>query len=451
MADDITADDGAAGEAAPRKPLISFAPLRHPAYARLWTGAFISNIGTWMESIALGIYVTKHTNQAAWTGTVAAAAFLPIAFFSPIGGALADRYPRRLLMIVTSLVQTALASLLTVLFVVGHPSAPTITLIALGNGMCAALGFPSFQAMLPDLVPVEDLPGAIALSSAQYNLGRVVGPAIAGVVIYVGGVAGTSTRGFAWAEAVNAVSFLAVVTVMLLITLPPPSAGARRERFFRSIADGFGFVRRDPGLRITAFAMCLNTFFAAPFIALVPAMALKVLHSGSAGTTVLITAQGIGAVLMAFSLGSLVERYRARRVLMTLMSLLPIALAAYAVAPDLALSAFAIFAVGLLYLGALSSFTTIAQLRVPTEIRGRVLSVFTVILGSLYPLGSIIQGKVADHVGLRTTTLASAVLMAAVMVATRLVRPGVTAAIDEPANPLEMVGSPSMTPPLAHD
>jgi MFS family permease len=408
--------------AAPRGRLISFAPLRHPAYARLWTGAFISNIGTWMESIALGIYVTKHTNQAAWTGTVAAAAFLPIAFFSPIGGALADRYPRRLLMIATSLVQTALAGLLTFLFVVGHPSAPTITLIALGNGVCAALGFPSFQAMLPDLVPAEDLPGAIALSSAQYNLGRVIGPAIAGIVIAIGG--------YAWAEGANAVSFLAVVAVMLTLVLPAPSALARSERFFASIVHGFRFVRREPGLRITALAMCLNTFLAAPFIALVPAMALKVLHSGSVGTAVLITAQGLGAVLMAFSLGSLVERYGARRVLMTLMALLPIALVAYASAPVLALSALALFFVGILYLGALSSFTTIAQLRVPSEIRGRVLAVFTVILGALYPLGSVVQGKIADHIGLRETTIGSAVLMALAMIVTRLLRPGVTAAID---------------------
>jgi MFS family permease len=375
-----------------------------------------------MESIALGIYVTKHTNQAAWTGTVAAAAFLPIAFFSPIGGALADRYPRRLLMIATSLVQTALAGLLTFLFVVGHPSAPTITLIALGNGVCAALGFPSFQAMLPDLVPAEDLPGAIALSSAQYNLGRVIGPAIAGIVIAIGG--------YAWAEGANAVSFLAVVAVMLTLVLPAPSALARSERFFASIVHGFRFVRREPGLRITALAMCLNTFLAAPFIALVPAMALKVLHSGSVGTAVLITAQGLGAVLMAFSLGSLVERYGARRVLMTLMALLPIALVAYASAPVLALSALALFFVGILYLGALSSFTTIAQLRVPSEIRGRVLAVFTVILGALYPLGSVVQGKIADHIGLRETTIGSAVLMALAMIVTRLLRPGVTAAID---------------------
>jgi MFS family permease len=316
-----------------------------------------------------------------------------------------------------------LASLLTVLFVIGHPSAPTITLIALGNGVCAALGFPSFQAMLPDLVPVADLPGAIALSSAQYNLGRVIGPVIAGVVINIGG--------YAWAEGVNAVSFLAVVAVMLTLDLPAPSAHARAEKFLRSIADGFRFVRREPGLRVTALAMCLNTFLAAPFIALVPTMALEVLRSGSGGTAVLITAQGIGAVLMAFSLGSVVERYGARRVLMALMSALPVALAAYAGAPDLALAAVAIFAVGMLYLGALSSFTTIAQLRVPTEIRGRVLAVFTVILGSLYPLGSVIQGKVADHIGLRETTIGSAALMAAVMLATRVVRPGITAAIDE--------------------
>ena len=155
------------------------------------------------------------------------------------------------------------------------------------------------------------------------------------------------------------------------------------------------------------------------------------LDAGKSGTAVLITAQGIGAVLMAFSLGSLVERYRPRRVLVTLMATLPFALVAYASAPTLAVSALTLFVVGLLYLGALSSFTTIAQLRVPAEIRGRVLAVFTVILGSLYPLGAIVQGKIADHIGLRATTIGAAVLMLAVLAITRLVRPGITAAIDE--------------------
>jgi MFS family permease len=409
-----------------RFKLISFAPFRHSAYARLWTGAFVSNIGTWMEAIALGAYVTKHTHQAAWTGTVAAAAFLPIAFFSPLGGALADRFPRKWLLISTNIVQCALAALLTALFVMGNPSPISLTLIALGNGVAAALGFPAFQAILPDLVPVEDLPGAIALSSAQYNLGRVVGPVLAGVVITFGS--------YAWAEAVNAVSFLAVVAVLLTLTLPGPAADARAEKIIASIIDGFRYVRREPGLRVNALAMCVNTFFAAPFIALIPAMAIEVLGTGNAGTAVLVTAQGIGAVFMAFSLGSLVERFRPRRVLTVLMGALPFALTAYAIAPTLAVSSLTLLVVGALYLGALSSFTTIAQLRAPPKLRGRILAVYTVILGSLYPLGSVVQGKVADHIGLRATTFWSAAVMLAVLVLTRLLRPGITAAIDSPVD-----------------
>jgi MFS family permease len=402
----------------------AFAPFRHSAYARLWTGAFVSNIGTWMESVALGIYVTDTTHQAAWTGTVAAAAFVPIAFFGPLGGALADRVPRKALLITTNLVQTGLATLLTIMFAVGHPSAPAITLIAFGNGICAALGFPAFQAILPDLVPVEDLPGAIALSSAQYNLGRVVGPALAGIVITLGG--------YAWAEGCNAVSFLAVVAVLLTLTLPKPDPSARATRIWKSIKDGFSFVRREPGLRVNLSAMVVNTFLAAPFIALVPAMAEKVFDSGKGGTSLLITAQGIGAVTMAFSLGSLTERFGPRRVLLSMMGTLPFALAAYAIAPSIAVSALTLIFVGALYLGALSTFTTIAQLRSPPEIRGRVLSLHTVILGSMYPLGAVIQGKLADSVGLRTVTFVSGAALLGVQLVVRVVRPGITEAISEP-------------------
>jgi MFS family permease len=409
-----------------RRPrFVSLAAMRHPAYARMWTGAFVSNIGTWMESIALGIYVTEKTHQAAWTGTVAAAAFVPIAFFSPLGGALADRIPRKWLLIITSLVQTGLAALLAVLFVIGEPSAPVVVLIALGNGVAAAIGFPAFQAMLPDLVPEDDLPGAIALSSAQFNLGRVVGPVLAGVVISIGG--------YAWAEAANAASFLAVVFVLLTLQLPGPS-GAHDEHLFRSIIDGFHFVRGEPGLRINALAMVVNTALAAPFIALVPAMAEEVLHDGTRGTSVLVTAQGIGAVAMAVSLGALAQRWGPRRVLIRMMGALPASLALYALAPGLAASAIALLVVGAFYLGALSTFTTIAQLRAPAVLRGRVLAVFMVILGSLYPLGAIVQGKVADHIGLRATTLGAAAIMAAVLLVARLVRPGITASIDAPVD-----------------
>jgi MFS family permease len=405
-----------------RRRFDALAPLRHPAYARLWTGAFVSNIGTWMETLALGAYVQKSTGQAAWTGTIAAAAFAPIALFGPVGGALADRFPRKVLLMVTTIVQAGLATLLAVLFAIGHPTAPVLALIVLGNGICAGLGFPAFQAILPDLVPVEDLPGAIALSSAQYNLGRVVGPVLAGVVISLGG--------YAWAEGINALSFFAVIAVLLTLPLPPPSPHASDLNILRSIARGFRFVRREPGLRINAVAMCVNTFLAAPFIALLATMAEGVFDQGSTGYSVLVFAQGVGAVAMALVLGSLMERLGARKLLVGLMASLPPALALYAYAPTLALSAIALFFVGALYLGALSTFSTVAQLRAPASIRGRVVSVNTMILGSLYPIGAVIQGRIADSIGLRLTTFGAAAIMAAVLVVTRLVRPGVTSALD---------------------
>jgi MFS family permease len=405
-----------------RRRFDALAPLRHPAYARLWTGAFVSNIGTWMETLALSAYVQKTTGQAAWTGTIAAASFAPIALFGPIGGALADRFPRKVLLMATTVVQTALATLLAILFALGHPTAPVLAVIVLGNGICAGLGFPAFQAILPDLVPVDDLPGAIALSSAQYNLGRVIGPVLAGVVISLGG--------YAWAEGINALSFFAVIAVLLTLPLPPPVSHAHDEKIFRSIARGFRFVRREPGLRINAIAMCVNTFLAAPFIALVATMAEGVFGKGSTGLSVLVFAQGVGAVAMALMLGSLVERFGPRRLLVGLMAGLPPALAAYAYAPTLALSAVALLFVGALYLGALSTFSTVAQLRAPASVRGRVLSVNTMILGSLYPIGAVVQGRIADSIGLRLTTFGAAAIMAAVLVATRLIRPGVTSALD---------------------
>jgi MFS family permease len=401
--------------------LASLAPFRHRAYARLWTGAFVSNIGTWMETVAIGVYVTDETGQAAWTGAVAAAGFVPVALLGPVGGALADRLPRRRLLMGTTLVQSALAALLTTLFVAGTPSAPVVTLIVFGGGIAAALGFPAYQAMLPDLVPEEDLPGAMGLSSAQWNLGRVVGPALAGVVIELGG--------YEWALAVNAASFLAVVAVLATLELPVPAPHGG-ESIARSILDGARFVRRDPGLRVSVAAMCVNTLLAAPFIALVPAMAEKVFDEGARGTSVLVTAQGVGAVAMGLSLGGLVRRFGAGRVVVAMLVALPFALAAYGYAPNLALSAVALLVVGGLYLGALSSFMTIAQLRAPAHLRGRVLAVNNVALGSLYPLGAVVQGRVADSVGLRATTAGAGALMLAVLVVARMLRPRVTDAID---------------------
>jgi MFS family permease len=392
----------------------SLAPFRHRKFALLWSGAFVSNIGTWMEAVGVGILVTSETGQAGWAGLVAAAGFVPTAVLAPLGGALADRVPRRTLLLTTTSFQILFAGLLAFFASLGDPSPGVVTLLVLGAGCANAIGFPAYQAMLPDLVPRADLPGAVALSSAQWNLGRVIGPALAGLVIGLGG--------YELAFLLNTLSFFAVFAVIASFRLPRPIPSLGTS-ILQSIREGARFVRGDPALRFVVGCMALNSLLAAPFIALIPAVALKVFHEEKLGTAALVTAQGIGAVCMGLALAGLFARFGARRVMLTVLGALPIALLAYALAPTLPLAVITIFVVGFLYLGSLSSFTTIAQLRAPAALRGRVVSVLMMLIGALYPIGSIAQGAIADEIGLRATTAGAAVLLGALLLAWRLLRP----------------------------
>ena len=426
----------------------SLAPFRHRRFALLWAGAFVSNIGTWMETVGVGILVTTATGKAGWTGLVAAAGFVPTALLAPLGGALADRVPRRTLLLVTTAFQILFAALLTVVASLGDPSPGLVTLIVLGAGCANAIGFPAFQSMLPDLVPREDLPGAVALSSAQWNLGRVIGPALAGLVIGLGG--------YELAFALNTVSFFAVFAVVASFRLPAPLA-IRGTSILGSIAEGARFVRGDAALRFVVTCMALNSLLAAPFIALIPAVALDVFHEEKLGTAVLVTAQGVGAVCMGLALATLFARFGTRRVLLAVLALLPVALVLYALAPTLPLAVVAIFLVGGLYLGSLSSFTTVAQLRAPAELRGRVVSVLMMLIGALYPVGSIVQGAIADEIGLRATTTAAALLLGALLLVWRVLRPRAADAISDTVMTAAVIGgpdaivSPLLEPPIARN
>jgi predicted MFS family arabinose efflux permease len=255
----------------------------------------------------------------------------------------------------------------------------------------------------------------MALGSAQWNLGRVIGPALAGIVIGVGG--------FEWAFALNALSFLAVIAAIAPLRLPAP-APHNGESIRSSISNGFRFVRGDSGMRAVVVYLGLNSLLAAPFIALVPAVALKVFDDGKLGTSVLVTAQGVGAVVMALALGGLSHRIGLRRVVLMALSALPFALVAYALAPTLGLAAVGIFFVGGAYLACLSGFNTVAQMRAPAALRGRVMSVNMLVLGTLYPIGAVAQGWIADSVGLRATTTVTAIALGVAVLALRTLRPG---------------------------
>ncbi|MDQ4070166.1 MAG: MFS transporter, partial [Actinomycetota bacterium] len=187
--------------------LASLRPLRRRDFAIVWSAALVSNVGSWLQTVAVGVLVTALTGQARWTGLVAAAAFVPIGVLSPIGGAIADRVDRRRLLVLTTVGETVFAALLALLVGTGSATPLGVTALVFAGGCMTALGIPAYQAILPDLVDREDLLGASSLSMAQFNLGRVVGPALAGVVLVVGS--------YTWAFALNAASYAAVLAALL--------------------------------------------------------------------------------------------------------------------------------------------------------------------------------------------------------------------------------------------
>ncbi|HET9076431.1 MAG TPA: MFS transporter [Acidimicrobiales bacterium] len=384
-------------------------PLRYRNFALIWAAALLSNIGSWMQTVAVGILVTARTGRPGWTGLVAAAGFLPIGLLSPVGGVLADRLDRRLWLFLTTVGETLFAVALTVLAATGRAGPVTVTLLVFGGGAMSAIGFPAYQAMLPDLVPASELGAAISLSSAQFNLGRVVGPALAGLAIVAGG--------YGWAFAVNAASFVAVLVALRLVRLPAPEVRPAAPSLRQRLADGFTATAGSTGARFAVVLISVVALTASPFIALVPAVALEVFGSKATGTSVLITAQGIGAVLGALAITPLVDRFGRRAVLVADLVGVCVCLTAYAWAPDLAVAAAALLLVGATYIGVLAGCNTVVQLYAPPELRGRMLGIYMMALGILYPVGATLQGTLANGGGLRLVTSAGAgVLLVAVAV-----------------------------------
>jgi MFS family permease len=410
----------------------ALAPLSHRNYALVWWAGLISNVGTWMETVAVGDLVALRTDQAGWTALVAAAGFLPMGLLGPIGGALADRLDRRRLLVAMTSVQMLAAAVLALLAAADRVSPGLLAVVVFVAGCVAGLGFPAYSAMLPDLVPPEDLLAGMSLSQAQWNLGRVVGPALAGAAIALGS--------YATAFAVNAASFAVMLLALRALRLPPTAPPADDDPLWTRIKVGATTAWAVPGVRSAIVFISIVALTASPFIALVPAMA-RVHFDGDAGLTArLVTAQGIGAVLGALALPVLAERFGRYRMLLVGLGALAVLLVAYGLAPSPLVATIAIVGVGAAYMSVLSGIGTVVQLRAPTALRARVLSFYFLALGVVYPIGATLQGPVADRVGLGVVTASSGVVMLAALLVVRLVRPARFAALDDPPDQPDQPG-----------
>ncbi|HYO56399.1 MFS transporter [Archangium sp.] len=422
----------------PALHLSRFSSLRafgHRDFVHVWSGALVSNVGTWMETLALGVFVTTVTGRAEATGGIAALTYLPAVVLSPVGGALADRFDRRTYVAVGTLVHALLAGILTVLAFTGRLTVPAVAIISFFNGCTSTLTNPAFSALISEIVPSKDLHSAVSLNSAQFNLGRIIGPALAAGVL--------ATHGIAWALLINTLSFLAVLVALSRVRSSGRASALSRERLWPGIVRGARVAREDAGLFLVMMGTLAVSALVAPFIGLVPVFAIRVFHQGAAATSLLVAAQGVGAVLAAVMLGPLVAWFGRQRLLEACLLLIGPMAALYWMAPTLHLAALAIVGLGSLYMATLTGLNTSCQLRVPRELQARIHSLYSMMLGVGYAVGVWLQGALADRVGVRFVTTSAAVLLLALVLSLRLLRPR---AFDATEAPSALVPASSRSP-----
>lgn len=384
-------------------------PLRHRNFALLWSASLVSNIGTWMEIVAIGSLLARDTSRARDLGILAAAGFLPTAVFAPIGGAISDRVPRKPFLLITLGFDTALAIALAVLLATGRWTPGLLWAIVFVEGCSGALSLPNRQALMPELVPPEDLPAAVGLGSISWNGGRVIGPLLAGVVI-----AAFSTT---WAVVVNAVSFVLMLIAVVFITLPARPKVPATGGLLRQLGEAARHVRRSAPSRFAILSIVGLALSAGPFIGLLPIVAHNVFDGGAAMTSVFVTAQGIGAIIGALTVPKMSARWGRERALLMGFGALAPALAVYAIAPHPAVAAASLVVIGGGYFCVLVSGQAILQMDAPTALRARVMALFSIALGLPYVLAVTAHGFIGDAWGLRQTHLIMAGATAVIAVA----------------------------------
>ena len=283
-------------------PLNAWKPLRHADFALLWWAALISNTGSWMHDLAAGRFMTTLNPTPYMVALVQAASTLPVCLLALPAGTLADRMNKRHLLLAVQCAMLLLAALLGVLILGGAAGELTLLLITLGIGICMAVMSPTWQAIMPNLVPRAELQQAVALHAVGMNISRAIGPAIAGVVI--------ATCGIAWPFLINALSFVAVILALWWWrALPSPNPAAHQSSYLEALRAGLTQVAVNRALRYTLWRSVLFYVFASCYWALLPLIAREQLQGGPKLFGVLVGCIGAGAVAGALWLPALRARW----------------------------------------------------------------------------------------------------------------------------------------------
>jgi MFS family permease len=380
--------------------------LRFADFRLLWGGLLVSNLGTWMQFTALGyevVHLAPNSHLAAlYVGLIGASRAIPVLLLSPFAGVVADRFPRRRVLFVTNATIAALS--LTLAVVIASGSATIVLLMILSGLLASTQSFdaPARQSWVPLMVPREFVSNAIGLNSLAFNSPAVVGPPIAGLIIASAGVAPCM---FA-----NAVLTLAVVAVLAFMH-PVPASSTRRDSIWSSIRDGIVFLERHPVLRWVILLLIVNSLLVRPYNFLLPAYAAHVLDTDARGLGVLLAATGIGAMCGALATAAFVPERRsalwASAALITALGAIGLGFTA-----SLPVALVVLATMGLATLTFLGSSNILLQTLAPDEMRGRVISVYSMVVLGFVPAGTLLLGSLASLLNLREALIAGGVVSA---------------------------------------
>ena len=382
--------------------------LRNYDFRLFWSGNFLSNIGTWMQNVAQSwLVLTLTANSAFWLGVVGFAGSIPFLLFTLFGGVIADRVDKRWLLVVTQSIMMILAFILATLTLFKVITVWEVVVLSFLNGMAMAMNAPSYQALVPRLVPRRDLTNAIALNSAQFNLSRILGPTLGGYAMALLGMAGNFF--------LNGLSFLAVLWSLVHIQYP---AEEEREHpgLFDSLRQGFAYLRGESQMYMLVWMTSAVSFLVIPFITFIPYFARMQLHLGEAGLGWLLAASGFGAVMGAITVAAMgAIRHRGRVVVIAGLFFFS-AIIGFCYSHVFALSACFALVEGYSAILMISCFNIALQHLSSDEMRGRVMSIYSTAFLGLPPLGSLMAGELSRHFPTGHVLAAMAAIAAAIYV-----------------------------------
>jgi predicted MFS family arabinose efflux permease len=360
-----------------------FKAFQYRDFRLMWIGACTSSIGTWMQIVAQGWLIYRLSHSSFLLGLDQFLAGLPIFLFTLIGGVVADRMERRKILLVSQYIQMASAAILTVLVALDVVHVWQILCLSFVSGLAQAFGGPAYQALIPTLVDREDMPNAIALNSIQFNLAVTVGPALAGITL--------ARLGEKWCFGLNAVSFLAPIISLSMISarfMPEVTA----ESMMNSLKQGFQFIWRHGsmvGLIILAFLM---TFLSMPMRTYIPVFVKDIFHRGPETYGNLLSLMGVGSICGSLFVASLGNISRKGKFALSMLIFLGAGIAGFSFSKMLPVSYAMLVLVGTSMMAVFATVTSLVQLIITNEMRGRVMSVYNFAFRGGMPMGNLVSG-----------------------------------------------------------